>query len=294
MGDLTLQPRPPAPVPAPQSFGPRIPASPLPARRRSVPSAAAKPAWSADLMLAGVGLGLLLIGLGSNSLPAAARWIGVPTALGLTAYLLWPFIRRQQGPGSWQQQRDALLEEWEEVADQLSPAAGRRYASLQARVRRLGELFSQPEQGALLRPGEFVLWQYLKLLLARDHLDESVRTSDADQVIAQRDALLQELDDPALTAATRQSKQETVLILDQRVLTLRQRGGRIVEIESDLTRVEQWVALMCDQAAQHNTMGDAGRRLHFAPESLTLPSLESLPGSNLRSLDQRISSQSFG
>lgn len=180
------------------------------------------------------------------------------------------------------------------MVDNLSQTAEKRYNALHERISRLGDLFPQPAEGSLLRPGEYMLWLYLKLLLARDHIEETVRTTHEDQIIAQRDALLAELDTATLTPTTRQSKQETLLILDQRVITIRNRAGRIEEIESDITRVEQWVALMHDQAAQHNAMGNAGRSIHFAADALTLPSLDTIPGSTIQQLDAQITSQAFG
>ena len=285
MGNLTIPQRTPSSVP--QALG--RPLSHIGAGGVPV----SKPFWMGDIFLAGVGLALLLAGFAAKSNDPWVIWIGLPTACGLLLYLFLPTLKKRFQVGSWQDQRSSLIRQWDQVVDQLSPAADGRYIRLQDKVIRLGDLFPQPEGGSLLRPGEYMLWLYLKLLLARDHLEESVRTSHEDQIIAQRKMLLEELDSDNLTPATRQSKQETVLIRDQRVLTLRHRPGRIGEIESDLVRVEQWVALMHDQAAQHNTMGDAGRRIHFAAESLTLPSLEGLPGAGIQSLDARITSQVF-
>ena len=286
MGNLSIPPRPASSVPGSLS-------RPLPLRTATT-GAAPKPFWTSDTLLAVFGLVLLLLGFAAKSNDPWLLWIGVPTAAGLLVYLCQPALKKRYRLDAWHQQRTSLLTEWDQVAEQLSPAADSRYTRLQQRVTRLGDFFPKPEAGSLLRPGEYMLWLYLKLLLARDHLEESVRTSHEDQIIAQRKVLLEELDYDDLTPATRQSKQETVLILDQRVLTLRHRPGRIGEIESDLIRVEQWVALMHDQAAQNNTMGDAGRRIHFASESLTLPSLEGIPGAGLQQLDARIVSQAFG
>lgn len=254
---------------------------------------ATKSFWTSDVLLSGLGLALLLCGFAAKSEDPWVLWIGVPTAAGLVLYLCLPALKKRSGLVSWQDQRADLLEEWSTVVDKLSHTTERRYDALHNRVSRLGDLFPQSGKGSLLRPGEYMLWLYLKLLLARDHLDESVRTSHPDQIIAQRQALLEELEGEDLSASARQSKQETVLILDQRIRTLSGRASRIQEIESDIVRVEQWVALMHDQAAQNNTMGDAGRRIHFAAESLAFPSLEGLPPAGLQHLDARISSQAF-
>ncbi|MES2707621.1 MAG: hypothetical protein V4726_13585 [Verrucomicrobiota bacterium] len=273
---------------SPLSFRPSVQGNRKPSPVSSPP---AKPAWNSDALLAGAGLVLLLAGFALKNADPWMLWLGIPTAAGLVLYLCIPALKNHRQGGGWRAQREALMEQWAEVTDQLTPQADQRYTALQQRVSRLGDLFPGQEQGSLLRPGEYMLWLYLKLLLARDHLEESVRSSTEEEVIAHRKQLLDELDSDHLTPSARQSTHETVLILDQRVLTLRSRAGRIREIESDLTRVEQWVALMHDQAAQHNTMGDAGRRLRFGPESLTLPSLGSLPGSNLQQLDALVNSQ---
>lgn len=280
-------------APRPASSSP-VPYRPDLREKRGLSAPAGRPAksfWTTDMLLAAGGLILLLAGFALKSGDPILFGLGIPVAAGLVIFLALPALKKHRQGGSWREQREALMDRWSEVADQLTPQADQRYTALQQRVTRLGDLFPSQEQGSLLRPGEYMLWMYLKLLLARDHLEESVRTSHEEEVIAQRRKLLEELDSEEMTASTRQSTQETILILDQRVLTIRSRAGRIREIESDILRVEQWVALMQDQAAQHNTMGDAGRRLHFGPESLTLPSLESLPGSNLQQLDALVNSQ---
>lgn len=294
MGTYSITPRPDARTP--QSIGPiRTPAPVLsPSRTMDRPAksdSSHKSAWTSDKILATAGLVLLLLGFAAKTTDPWVLWVGLPTAAGLVLYLCLPTIQKHRRRESWQDQRSDLLDQWSQVVDSLTTPAEKRYQVLQQRVSRLSDFFPQSQQGSLLRPGEYMLWLYLKLLLARDHLQESVNTSHETDVISQRNQLLAELDSEDLTTATRQSKQETVLILDQRVLTIRSRAGRIHEIESDLTRVEQWVALMHDQAAQHNTMGDAGRRLHFGQETLTLPSLDSVPGSNLQALDALVNSQ---
>lgn len=247
------------------------------------------------MVLAGAGLALVLLGLLFRGGHTGLMAIGLPTAAGLVIFLAWPAWQKHRQGGGWQARREKLLERWEEIVDQLSPETDKRYTALSQKVSRLGDLFPSArenrERESLLRPGEYCLWLYLKLLLALDHLQESARDSREEEVIAHRQRLLDELDSDTLSPAARQSTHETVLILDQRVVTLRSRPSRVREIESDLMRVEQWVALMHDQAAQHNSLGNAGRRLRFGPESLSLPSLDSLPGAHLRELDDLMNSQ---
>jgi|GEM_PF-4032147 len=288
MANLSIQ-RPPVSS-ARQGLGPSLPSQSYGASPAASP---AKSVWSRDAILACAGLGLVILGFAAKTTDLWLLWLGLPTAIGLLLYLCLPAIRRHRGGGTWQDQRSELLCQWSQVVENLSQPADKRYKALHLRVSRLGDLFPNQGQNSLLRPGEYMLWLYLKLLLARDHLEESVRSSHEDQITAQREALLAELDSEALTESTRQSKQETLLILDQRILTIRNRAGRIQEIESDITRVEQWVALMHDQAAQQNTMGDAGRQIHFTPDSLSLPSLKGTASASIQQLDLQINSQAF-
>ena len=71
----------------------------------------------------------------------------------------------------------------------------------------------------------------------------------------------------------------------------RSRWSRIQEIESDLTRIEQKLALMFDRAAQHNIMGDSGRRINFSDEVQTGASLTSLTSPHVEELDTLVTAQ---
>ncbi len=219
-----------------------------------------------------------------------AFWAGIGAIAALTAYGYLPG-RRAQKKQAWELGRQSLLEKWSLVVAKLTPPSRKRYNRLHLAVSRLGDLHPPRLKGSLLRPGEYLLWLYLKLLLAQDLLAEGSLTSSEASILQERDRILAELSLPHLTPASRLSKEETILILDQRWDAAQSRGGRSQEIESDLTRIEQKVALMYDRAAQHNTLGDAGRRIHFSDEIQTGASLTTLMGAHVEELDSLVTAQ---
>lgn len=243
-----------------------------------------------DTFWFGVALFMLLLGLVGRFGIHWLLWASAGGFIAITAYGYFPKAREEKRL-AWEIGRQALLEKWSVVVGKLTRDSHQRYDRLHLRVSRLGDLHPTPGKGSLLRPGEYLLWLYLKLLLARDLLHEGNVTSSETSIIEQRNHILSELDQQGLTSTSRQSKEETILILDQRLDTARNRSGRLQEIESDLTRIEQKLALMFDRAAQHNTMGDSGRRINFADELQTGASLTSLAGSNIEEMDNLVTAQ---
>lgn len=233
---------------------------------------------------------MLVLGLIGRFGISWAAWAGLGGVTTLSLYGYLPGVRAKKRL-AWEVTREALLEKWSLVVAKLSKVSRERYNRLHLRVSRLGDLSPTHQKGSLLRPGEYLLWLYLKLLMARDLLEEGTTTSSEAAIQADRARILEELEHPGLTPASRQSKEETVLILDQRLDAARSRWGRIQEIESDLTRIEQKLALMFDRAAQHNIMGDSGRRINFSDEVQTGASLSSLTSSHVEELDALVTAQ---
>lgn len=190
-------------------------------------------------------------------------------------------------------QRQELLDKWEAFRAQLSPAAAERYDRLRQTVRRLGSLFppGEHEKASLLRPGEYPLWLYLKLLLARDHLEVNARESREEDLRTQLAALEAELEQPDLTPAARESKQETAILLRQRIASAEARRARLQEVESDLTRIEHKIALLYDQAVQQNSMNDAGLRVNLPAEAMDLRSLSPSAGGGMEEVDRLMTEQ---
>ena len=245
-----------------------------------------------DVFWVGTVFFLLLVGLVGRYGMAFAFWAGSGAIAALTLYCYLPRIREKKRL-AWETSREALLEKWSLIVARLTKGSRGRYNLLHLRVSRLGDLTPAPRKGSLLRPGEYLLWLYLKLLVARDLLEESTATSSQALLDVERQRLLKELESPDLTPMARQSKEETLLILDQRIDTARNRLSRVQEIESDLIRIEQKVALMFDRAAQNNTMGDSGRRINFSDEIQIGTSLGSTNSSEVEELDSLVTAQVY-
>jgi hypothetical protein len=90
-------------------------------------------------------------------------------------------------------------------------------------------------------------WLYLKLLVGRYHLAASNEGTDRD--LAKKIADLEaDLKDGEETEALRQSKTATLNILKKRLANLRRKEITLQEIDSDLTRIENQVDLILENA----------------------------------------------
>lgn len=90
-------------------------------------------------------------------------------------------------------------------------------------------------------------WVYLKLLVARHHL-----LSPASETEQSLEKKIQELDkdlqDGEETESLRQSKAATLNILKKRLVTMRKKQQTLEEIESDLTRIDNQIDLILENA----------------------------------------------
>lgn len=91
-------------------------------------------------------------------------------------------------------------------------------------------------------------WLYLKLLVARHYL-ETGTNSNGQSLQKTIEGLENELRDPNVTDALRQSKSATLSIMKQRMANLQNRSRTMQEIESDLTRIEAQVDLALENAS---------------------------------------------
>ena len=90
-------------------------------------------------------------------------------------------------------------------------------------------------------------WVYLKLLVARHHLLSP--TSETEQTLQKKIQEFEgELQKGEETESLRQSKTATLNILKKRLATMRQKQQTLEEIESDLTRIDNQVDLILENA----------------------------------------------
>jgi len=91
-------------------------------------------------------------------------------------------------------------------------------------------------------------WVYLKLLVARHHLLNPA--SETEQSLEKKIAELEkDLSDGEETESLRQSKTATLNILRKRLATMRKKQQTLEEIESDLTRIDNQVDLILENAS---------------------------------------------
>jgi len=90
-------------------------------------------------------------------------------------------------------------------------------------------------------------WVYLKLLVARHHLLSP--TSETEQTLEKKiQELEKDLQAGEETESLRQSKTATLNILRKRLATMRKKQQTLEEIESDLTRIDNQVDLILENA----------------------------------------------
>lgn len=141
----------------------------------------------------------------------------------------------------------------QELLRRLDPAARQRYAALEQKCARVLDVsaeaqapeFSQESsRDALAR----LSWIYLKLLVARFHLEASrVQVSEAElrRQVADLNAALAA---PGLSAALRESRSATLKIVEQRLQNLERCQQTLQEVDADLGRIEAQVDLALQSA----------------------------------------------
>jgi hypothetical protein len=140
----------------------------------------------------------------------------------------------------------------QELVQLLESSAQQRLWALAKRCNQVLNVFrSQQAEDYIIDSNDQALknleWVYLKLLVARHHLLSP--SSETEQSLEKK---IQELDndlkDSEETESLRQSKTATLSILKKRLATMRKKQQTLEEIESDLTRIDNQVDLILENA----------------------------------------------
>jgi hypothetical protein len=135
----------------------------------------------------------------------------------------------------------------------LQLSARERLSGLTDKCNRVLEVYrSQQAEGYILDSNSQALqnlqWVYLKLLVAQHHLQDPVN-NDTEQSLAKKIQQLEtDLQDTQETDSLRQSKTATVGILKKRLSNIHRKQQTSEEIESDLTRIDNQVDLILENA----------------------------------------------
>jgi DNA repair exonuclease SbcCD ATPase subunit len=147
--------------------------------------------------------------------------------------------------GDAEQKRQALVK-------LLETAAQQRLWGLANRCSQVLDVYrSQQAEDYIIDSNDQALknleWVYLKLLVARHHLLSP--TSETAQSLEKKiQELEKDLQDGEETESLRQSKAATLNILKKRLATMRKKQQTLEEIESDLTRIDNQVDLILENA----------------------------------------------
>jgi hypothetical protein len=152
----------------------------------------------------------------------------------------------QRSLGDTDEKRQALV-------NLLSPEARRRLFDL---IKKCGQVLdvyrSQQAEGFILDSNDQALqslqWVYLKLLVAQHHLESPLNKETETSLETKIRELERELEAGEESEALRQSKTATLSILKKRLANLRRKAQTLEEIESDLTRIDNQVDLILENA----------------------------------------------
>ena len=135
----------------------------------------------------------------------------------------------------------------------LEPQAKQRLASLTDRCNQILEVYrSQQAESYILDSNAQALsnlqWVYLKLLVARHHLLNPLNGETQQTLGKKIEELENDLKNGEETESLRQSKTATLGILKKRLATMARKKQTLAEIDSDLTRIDNQIDLILENA----------------------------------------------
>jgi hypothetical protein len=135
----------------------------------------------------------------------------------------------------------------------LEPSGKQRLAALTDKCNQVLDVYrSQQAEDYVLESNSQALsrlqWVYLKLLIARHHLLNPVNNETEQTLEKKIQELEADLKDGEETESLRQSKTATLGILKKRLTNVRLKKQTLEEIESDLTRIDNQIDLILENA----------------------------------------------
>lgn len=181
-------------------------------------------------------------------------------------------INARQNSGTdleWKQKQDALIA-------RLADTDQARYVAFAARCRTILDLFQQHDPSGASAETQSenlgrLTWVYLRLLLARRAMARVLKepsigeTSELESRLAQ---LRKQLGDPELSDELRRSLSSQAAILEQRVAQRREGREKLDFLEAEITRIQEQVELLREQAALSQDADGMSARLDEITGSL--------------------------
>ena len=176
------------------------------------------------------------------------------------------------------------------LLDSLAPPLRSRADQLDAQCSRLRDLIRGTDDSVTrydsLRGTDRLAWLHLKLLVAHQHLAESIAATDASGLESQADSLRAAIADPAVSDAARASRKGTLAIIEERLRNRSSLRQRLDEADSDLTRIEAQLALALERAVLHSGADIATFQLDLASRMVDSTDFFGAMLPDVRSLDQ--------
>ena len=176
------------------------------------------------------------------------------------------------------------------LLDSLAPPLRARADQLDSQTRRLRDLIRGADESVTrhdsLRGTDRLAWLHLKLLVAHQHLEESIAVTDASGLEAQADSLRTAIANPSVSDAARASRQGTLAIIEERLRNRSFLRQRLDEADSDLTRIEAQLALALERAVLHSGTDIATFQLDLASRMVDSADFFGAMLPDVRSLDR--------
>jgi len=219
-------------------------------------------------------------------MPIPPNWFGLTTFAMLGAFLSPGFLllgagleiaylallagnqrfRHVVDAGAMQRQQadDPADQRYTQFLDKLSPSEQRRHQQVEARAREIiGMLKASPMMSTHADSLEQLVWLHLRLLAARQAIARVVQTAQQEraQLAAQEEQILKRLQSTDIGSDLRRSLEQQVAVIDQRQEAHLNADRRLEHVEAELSRIDQQIALIREQALLATDEGSIGSSL---------------------------------
>lgn len=159
---------------------------------------------------------------------------------------------------------DPVDRRYREFLDKLSLSEQRRHQQVEGRAREiLTTLKTSPMMSTHADSLEQLVWLHLRLLAARQAIARVVQTAQQEraQLAAQEEQIRKRLAASDIAAELRRSLEQQVAVIDQRQEAHTNADNRLEHVEAELSRIDQQISLIREQALLATDEGSIGSSL---------------------------------
>lgn len=163
-----------------------------------------------------------------------------------------------------QQIEDPVDRRYREFLGKIGLSEQRRHQQVEARAREiLTTLKSSPMMSTHADSLEQLVWLHLRLLGARQAIARVVQTAQQEraQLASQEEQIIKRLQATDLSAELRRSLEQQVAVIDQRQEAHLNADRRLEHVEAELSRIDQQISLIREQALLATDEGSIGSSL---------------------------------